>query len=215
MVRGLCLGVDPDLEWESLPEHIRRDLIGRCTETSQPLNDAHRSFWNSQDFGVNFETHVARCNYAVSAVALALERANSTVDQDYSGLSNVGHSYTHSTPIDERRSLKSVRSVADLLKKATPPKYSLREKMVHFFGGIYHFAGTACKFFSIAFVADPEYQRELNCTLSRTPVVLNYIIKFTVLSIWLWAKAFQTIFLPAFLVSPSLSLAFNNECIKE
>lgn len=202
MVRGLCLGVDADLEWEGLPEHIRRDLVGRCTETSQPLNDAHMSFWNSQDFGVDFETHVARCNYAVSATALTLKRAISSADKDYSGLSQIERSHKRSSPLDEHRSLKSVRSIADLLKKATPPKYSVSDKVVHFFGRMYHFGGTTCKFFSIAFVADPEYQRELKCTLSSAPVILRYSASFAVLSIWMWAKAIQTLLLPGFLVSP-------------
>jgi hypothetical protein len=201
MVRGLCLGVDADLEWEALPEHIRRDLVGRCTEVSQPLSDAHMSFWNSQDFGVDFETHVARCNYAVAAISLALKRVKSAAEQDYSGLSNVERSYKYSSPFDERRSVKSVRSIADLLKKATPPKYSVRDKTVDLFSSMYHFAGIACKFFSIAFVADPEYQRELNCTLSRLPTALRSIIRIIVLSIWIWAKAIQTLLLPAFLVS--------------
>jgi hypothetical protein len=202
MVRALCLGVDADLEWESLPEHIRRDLVGRCTESSQPLNDAHMSFWNSKDFGVDFETHVARCNYAASATALAIKRAKSLANSDYSRLSNNGRPYKLSSPPDERRSLKSVRSIADLLKKATPPKYSVRDKTLHFFSSLYHFGGTACKFYSIAFVADPEYQRELNCTLSRVPAVFKYAVSFVVLSIWIWAKALQTVFLPVFLVSP-------------
>jgi hypothetical protein len=204
MLQSLCLSTECDLKWESLPEHARQYLISRCAGTTHVLNEMRMSYWNSklrQTSGLDFDTYVARCNYSISAIALVLNRARSPAELEYPGMSNIGRSYKQSNLLDERRSLKSVRSVADLLKIASPPKYSIRDKTVHFFGVMYHLGGTACKFLSIAFIADPEYQRELNCSLSSTPWMLRSIATFVALSIWLWAKAFQTVLLPAFLVS--------------
>ena len=91
----------------------------------------------------------------------------------------------------------------DLLARPSPPKYSLYDRVVKYTGAVYHYAGKFCKFLSIALVADPEYQRELDCAFPKSKNPTNSVTRAVLLAIWMWAKAFQRWFLPLFLVRPA------------
>lgn len=116
-----------------------------------------------------------------------------------SSRSNEGESSQQSQLLLEAASPGSSIRVLDLLAHATPPKLSVWDRVQHYSGVVYHFAGKLCKFFMIAFVADPEYQRELRCSFPGNSNVGNTITRFFLLSIWVWSKAIQRIFLPVFL----------------
>jgi hypothetical protein len=85
-----------------------------------------------------------------------------------------------------------------------PP--SLSDKLWKYFGFIWHQIGIGCKFFSVAFVADPEYQREVKCTYSHGSHVTRSMTRWFFTSIWMWSKAIQQLFLPIFLVSSPVHL---------
>ncbi|TVY29101.1 hypothetical protein LHYA1_G002449 [Lachnellula hyalina] len=155
LLKDLCLGVDPDLEWEALPSEMRHYLIDRCVGISTSVLEEQKPIFMEKlniSSGVRLETHIARCNYAAFATAVSLARATSWATRD---------------PPSKSHELARVASlpvlpVIDLHENtATPPKYSTYEKLRMYTGKLYHYLGKLCKFFSIAFVADPEYQREV------------------------------------------------------
>jgi hypothetical protein len=156
LLRDLCLGFECDVEWEALPADIRKYLLARCLGHSALLSDDQIQFLCSKlnmSSGLKFDTFLARCNYAAFAGVLSLSRASSWVSGDQS---RRFHLY--------RTSFGSM-SVLNLFARTSPTAPpSLSDKIRKYCGFIYHHIGVGCKFFSVAFVADPEYQREVKCT---------------------------------------------------
>jgi hypothetical protein len=64
---------------------------------------------------------------------------------------------------------------------------------------VYHSAGTWVKFFFLACMADPEYQRELNGALLRTPRPIAKLATFVLTGLWIYSRATMSIALPYFL----------------
>jgi hypothetical protein len=194
LLRDLCLGFDCDLDWEDLPLDIRHYLISRCLGISKDLTEIQISFLTSKleiSAGLEFQTYVARCDYAALTGALSLSRARSWASGDESQ--------------KKHQSLRHMKSIVDLLGSIKPPaKPSFYDMVLHYSGIIFHGAGTLCKFFAVAFVADPEYQRELNWTFSAGPRILQIITRVILNGIWILAKSFQNLLLPIFMVSLTL-----------
>ncbi|KAK0103063.1 hypothetical protein ONS96_005674 [Cadophora gregata f. sp. sojae] len=222
ILRDLCLGFDANLDSEDMPSELRKYLINRCVGVVGPLNDKQIASMNkklNKTRGLSFETYVARCNYAVVSGSRMLSRVNVWASRDHSVMSTRPSSFqqrdSYSRSISSRSNdLESAQQshllleaaspgssirVLDLLAHATPPKLSLWDRVQHYSGVVYHFAGKLCKFFMIAFVADPEYQRELRCSFPGNSNIANVVTRFCLISIWLWSKAIQRLFLPVFL----------------
>jgi hypothetical protein len=195
LLKDLCLGVDPDIEWESLPSEARQYLMDRCTGNFTPLSQEQATALAKTlnlPTSVSFETHVERSNYAALTSAISLSRATSWVSGDFSSKS---HQLTRVASLP-------VLPVIDLHENtATPPIYSFYDRIRVTLGIVYHYLGTLCKFFSIAFVADPEYQREVTHTFPRARHPGNLIVRIVLLGIWFWSKSVQRFLLPVFLVS--------------
>ncbi|CZT05212.1 related to glycosyl transferase [Rhynchosporium agropyri] len=220
ILRDLCLGFDTNLDSENMPGDLRTYLINRCVGVIGQLTDHQIVMLNDKlnhTTGLSFDTYVARCNYAVVSGSRMLSRVNAWASQDRSVFSTrpssfmPRQSYQRSIASSEAESAQqsqllletatpgsSIR-VLDLLAHATPPKLSVWDHVHHYTGVVYHFAGKLCKFFMIAFVADPEFQRELRCSFPGNRNVANVITRFFLLSIWAWSKAIQRLFLPIFL----------------
>jgi hypothetical protein len=193
LLRDLCLGFECDAEWEALPADIRKYLITRCLGHSAPLGNDQIRFLSSKlniSSDLKFDTFLARCNHAALVDALSLSRASAWVSGDQSR-----RSHLYPAPLGSM-------SVLNLFARTSPiTPHSLSDKVRKYCGFIYHQIGVGCKFFSVAFVADPEYQREVKCTFSYGPRVTQSMSRIFFMSIWLWSKAIQTLFLPIFLVS--------------
>ena len=219
VLRDLCLGLDCNLDSESLPGDLRKYIINRCLGICGTLTDDQIQLMNTKlnnTTGLNFETYVARCNYAVFSGSRMLSRATAWAGDNHSResimrpahsqrssyqRSNEHGSSQQSQLLLESSSPGSSIRVLDLLAHATPPKYSWSDRVIQYSGAGYHFAGKLCKFFSIAFVADPEYQRELRCSFPGNSNIGNSLARVLLLSVWMWAKAIQRLLLPVFLVS--------------
>lgn len=192
LLQDLCLGFDCDLDWKDLPLDIRHYLINRCLGVSKDLTESQISYLTSKlelAAGLDFHTYMARCDYAAFTGALALSCARSWAKGDESQRAH--------------QNLRHVKSIVDLLGSAKAPvKPSFYDRVLHYSGIIFHGAGTLCKFVAVAFVADPEYQRELNCTFSTAPRILQILTRVILNGIWILAKSFQNLLLPIFMVSP-------------
>jgi len=193
LLRDLCLGFECDIEWEALPADIRTYLINRCLGRSAHLSNEQIQFLSSKldiSSGLKFETFLARSNYAAFTSALSLSRASSWASGDKSRGSHQYHNPLGSI---------SVLNLFARTSPVAPPSFS--DKLRKYCGFIYHQIGVGCKFFSVAFVADPEYQREVKCTFSYGPRITQSISRIFFTSIWIWSKGIQKLFLPIFLVS--------------
>jgi len=190
LLQDLCLGIDCDIDWEGLPLDIRQHFLDRCLGKSLDLTEAQESFLSSiltLSKSSTLKTHISRCNYAAVTSAESLSRA----------IAWRGGDQSTSAP----HTLSFKKSIADLLS-STPAstKRSFSEKMFAYSGLIYHGAGTLSKFFTVAFIADPEYHRELNYTFSRGPRILNTFPRHFFGGIWILAKSVQNLLLPIFMV---------------
>lgn len=80
------------------------------------------------------------------------------------------------------------------------PSKMLMRRLKSPFSTVYHTIGHCLKLFAIAFVAEPELQRELDYTMQSTPKYVRLIIMFLVTGIWSYAKFLQDILMPMFLL---------------
>lgn len=193
LLKDLCLGFDCDTEWEELPADIRRYLIHRCLGHSVLLSEEQVQFLRSKPnltCGLGLDTFIARCNYAALAGALSIKRASAWLSEDQSRKPHL-----HLNPVN---AMSTLNLFARTVPTAPP---SLPDRLRKYCGYIYHQIGIGCKFFSVAFVADPEYQREVKCTFSHGPRFTQSMVRSFFTGIWIWSKAVQQLFLPIFLVS--------------
>lgn len=190
LLQDLCLGFDCDLEWEALPEDIRHYLIDRCLGISRTLTDDQKTFVTSRlsiSAGPDLETYLACCDYAAFTGAIDLHRTRSRVGAN--------------EPYNAHQALHRTKSIVGLLASSnTPTEPSLKDKALLHSGNLYHGAGTIAKFFFVAFVADPEYQRELDWIFSRGPRILQTIFRIIFNGMWMLSKCFHQFLLPAFMV---------------
>lgn len=177
LLRDLCLGFDCDLEWEGLPEDIRRCILDRALGVSTILTEDQTTFLTRRlhmSTGTDIETYLARCNYGALVTASALRYARLWVA---AGEFNREHN------------LERTNSIVDLLSSSNvQAKPSLKDNVLLYAGNIYHGLGTMAKFFFVAFVADPEYQRELKWTISNTPRLLKATSRVILNGIWILSK---------------------------
>jgi len=203
LLRDLCLGVDFNLDAGNLPLDVRQQLVHRCLGTSKPFTEGQIQFLNKKvnhTPGLAFDTYVARCNYSAFWGAKALSRVTHwSTENDPRG------SYTRTSHGQSMQFLEDGENfrTVDLVEHISPPKYTIYDRVLGYSGSFYHYLGTLCKFFSIAFVADPEYQREVRCTFPSDTNIGNSIARFILLSVWTWAKTIQQLLLPLILVSSS------------
>ena len=193
LMKDICLGFDCDVDWEKLPEDIREHLVNRCVGLSSAVTEEQKVFLKAKlhiSKGLDFDNYLARCDYAALMGALSLSRAYSWISGDQSHKAH------------QASDAKFVISVVDLLgSHALPAKPSVYDTTLKYCEKFYHGAGIFFKFFAVAFAADPEYQREVKWTFSDKLSVIQYLSTAIFIGIWMWAKFFQRILLPAFLVS--------------
>lgn len=218
VLKSLCLGFDSNLDAEDLPGDLREYIINRCMGKSGTLTNAQTTLLNSKlnrTPGLPFEAYIARCNYAAVSGSRMLALVNLWAKQHRSSLSGLppfsfqspssigATSSRPSSAASNHSSLFSASSsslrVLDLRANTAPPKLTLYDRVHHYMGVVYHFAGKLCKFLSVASVADPEFQRELRCSFPGDSHVGNTVTRFILLSIWFWSKAVQSLLLPVFL----------------
>ncbi|KAF8850512.1 hypothetical protein BDZ45DRAFT_809093 [Acephala macrosclerotiorum] len=65
------------------------------------------------------------------------------------------------------------RAFTGTVAQSSPPKYAIYDRVLKYSGAVYHYLGKVSKFFSIALVADPEYQRELDCAFPKAKNPVN------------------------------------------
>lgn len=193
LLQDLCLGFSPDLRWDRMPENTRKYLVNRCIGQPCSLSETQVGYLKSALCGsstMDLEEYIARCDYAAFMAALCYTRSTTSPMKEF---------------IEEDTLVSgggSIRSTDALISK---PPISAKRQFTNIpgqvLGYIYHKVGVMCKFFAVAFVADPEFQRELDCILSGSPKIVASMVTFFLSAIWVYSKSIQNLLLPWFLVS--------------
>lgn len=177
LLKQLCLGFQCNTDWDRLPKEIRSVLLKRCLGEYCQLSDSQWQWlttslcrFDTKDLNV----HIARCNLG-AAVAVNLLDYAQTVS-------------TEGAIIKESQTKDHIAHVSAKLTFLKKP-----------FSYVYHTLGTGIKFFVIAMVAEPEFQREFDYTMSRKPTFIRIPVVFLLNGVWTYARFMQNLGLSFFL----------------
>ncbi|CAG8982809.1 hypothetical protein HYALB_00001090 [Hymenoscyphus albidus] len=187
-LKHLALGVDVDIKWDRLRRDIRELIILRCTGSEVALTRSQHEwvvFNRARD--VSMGLFLTRCNYG-AFVALAC-RGYSLGERENNGVEDLCHQ-------DSIESLKFLRVLPNVSKRT--PREALR-RWKGPFSYVYHNAGIFLKIVAIAFVAEPEFQRELTYAFHSSNKILRRVNMFLATGVWRYTKFLQDLVLPVFL----------------
>lgn len=188
-IRYLALGFDPDLDWEHLPREIRELIVKRVIHQEDTLTKSQQEWLVFNHVKrIPIKTFLARCNFGAYVAmsnrryALGARNENST------------DTFYHQ---DTLTSLSFLR--------VTPPlaKFSA-QKIWHDvkgpFSTVYHNIGIFLKLLAIAFVAEPEFQRELDYAIHKNQKHVRRMILFFATGVWKYTQFIQGTLMPVFLL---------------
>lgn len=188
-IQFLALGLDADLQWEHLPRDIRELIIKRCVGQEEMLTRSqHEWLVFNQAHGMPIKTFLTRCNFG-AYVAMSNRRYALGARNDASG-----ERFYHQDTLTSLSFLRVIPPVANFTARKVLQSLKVP------FSAIYHSLGICLKLFAIAFVAEPEFQRELNYALHRNPKIIRNVTLFFATGVWKYTRAIQTIVMPIFLL---------------
>ncbi|RDI86197.1 hypothetical protein Vi05172_g3831 [Venturia inaequalis] len=198
LLRYLCFGLPYDTMWDSMPFEIRRLLLRRCLgETLSPT--AVQLLWLENSLqaedGCALETRVAR--YDLAAI-LSVHKLNYFRKQAAKQISEKSMATEISGDFQWLKKQNIINTKATFFHRAT---LIVRAPLAK----IYHAIGLWVKFLTIAPIADPEYQRELNCVVKRYGAAAAPA-KFLLVALWMYSKKVQSTILPWFLFKDRMAL---------
>ncbi|KAJ4366246.1 hypothetical protein N0V83_007882 [Neocucurbitaria cava] len=191
LLRNLCLGYDCETQWDVLPLDIRRLFFRRCLGARGPYTSTEMSWINANVPAEDSCTILSRVARYDLGAYLAVNKLNYFMERGDQALSE--KEYRQMTAdIQEAYHPVLNRSAVTLISIFT--EY-VRIPLTY----VYHTAGTWVKFFVLACMADPEYQRELNGALIRTPRILAKPATWILTGLWIYSRIAMSITLPFFL----------------
>jgi hypothetical protein len=191
LLSNLCLGYDPDTQWDVLPLDIRRMFLRRCLGGRGPYTNTEMSWVLSNVAAEEACTILSRLARYDLGAFLSVHKYNYFRNRGDQALSEKEYRQI-TADIQETHHPILNRSTSMILSD-----YTARLKAP--IGYVYHSVGTWIKFFVLATMADPEYQRELNCALSRTPSFIAKPATVLLTGLWIYSRAAMSIALPFFL----------------
>ncbi|KAI9650098.1 hypothetical protein NHQ30_000111 [Ciborinia camelliae] len=188
ILRHTAVGCNPNIDWEGLPTEIRELILDRCTGQVDTLTtDQHSWIRMNKLKGLSMHTFLTRRNFGAF---VATEKKRYTLE--FAKTAPIERSDKHETP-----------NILNLFGKPQTRRGSpmiLTRKLKLPFSTIYHTIGHCLKLFAIAFVAEPELQRELDYTMKSTPKYIRLSVMFLVTGIWSYARFLQDLLMPMFLL---------------
>ncbi|KAF1973638.1 hypothetical protein BU23DRAFT_639358 [Bimuria novae-zelandiae CBS 107.79] len=191
LLRNLCLGYNPDAEWDILPLDIRRMFLRRCLGSRGPYTNTEMSWILSNVAAEDACTILSRLARYDLGAYLSVHKYNYFRNRGDQALSEKEYRQI-TADIQEAHHPVLNRSTTVILSD-----YAKRVKAPAAY--VYHALGTWIKFFVLACMADPEYQRELNCALGRTPRFVARPTTFILTGLWIYSRAAMSVALPFFL----------------
>jgi glycosyltransferase involved in cell wall biosynthesis len=196
LLRYLLYGLPCDTTWDFMPMDIRRHLLQRCMGEPATALTASQLHWletNMQaEQGCLLETRMAR--YDLGAI-LAVHKFNYFKKQ-------AAKQFLESP---EKKMITNVQEDHQWLKKSrtitTKRSFGRRflDAVKKPFSRFYNALGKWLKFAVIAPIADPEYQRELICILSRSNRFIRRPIRYLYTGLWIFARNLQALIIPWFI----------------
>jgi hypothetical protein len=192
-LKFLALGFDVNLVWDHLPRDIRELIVKRCTGQHDGLTRSQNEWLVAHHAqGTPIKTFLTRCNFGAFVAMSGRSFALGARD------------YTRDDAIDEKLYHEDTLDSLSFLRVKPPiAKFTLRKigrSLKVPFSAVYHNLGVCLKLFAIAFVAEPEFQRELDYALHSTPIIIQHIILFLATGVWKYTKFLQNIVMPIFLL---------------
>ncbi|KAH7383582.1 glycosyltransferase family 4 protein [Cadophora sp. MPI-SDFR-AT-0126] len=185
----LSLGFDPDIHWEHLPRDIRELIIKRCNGQEDLLTRSqHEWLVFNQAHGIPVSTFLTRCNFGAYVTMSNRKHALGARDEA------VDEKLYHQETLDNLSFLRVKPPVA----RFTVRKVARSLKVP--FSASYHNLGTWLKLLAIAFVAEPEFQRELAFALHSNPRVIRGAVLYFITGVWKYTKFLQGLVMPIFLL---------------
>ncbi|KAI8933556.1 hypothetical protein NX059_009290 [Plenodomus lindquistii] len=199
LLQHLCLGFDCDTDWDTLPLEIRQLFLRRCLGERGGYTKFELSWINtniSAEKSCTITSRIARYDLgalvAVNKLGYFLSRASqSASNKEYRQMTTDIQEDYH--PVLNHSTNSMVRIFTEYIR--LPIAY------------VYHICGAWLKFFILACMADPEYQRELNGALNKTPNVLAWPARFFLTGLWMYSRITMSIALPFFLYHGRKDLA--------
>jgi len=190
ILKYVCLGYECDVDWEILPRDIRDFVVGRCTGHEDTLTKKQQEWLAfNRDVRIPISTFIARCNFG-AFVAFSNRRYALDIRRS-------------ATSMGDLRLGKKQELLEFLKSKHSTSKHITRtlvQRLKLPFSIIYHNIGVGLKLLAIAFVAEPELQRELDFALTTSPKVVRSITMFLITQVWVYTKGLQSMLLPFFLL---------------
>ncbi|KAF2751551.1 glycosyltransferase family 4 protein [Sporormia fimetaria CBS 119925] len=191
LLHNLCMGYDPDTQWDILPLDIRRLFLRRCLGARGPYTNTDMSWIHSEvaaEEGCTILSRIARYDLGAYLVV-----------NKY----NYFHKHMWNTGLEKEYRQRT----ADIQKSHHPVlNHSATSVLTAFTGYIrlpiayaYHTLGTWAKFLVLSTMADTEFQRELRCALGATPQVVAKPITFLLTGLWIYSHWLMSLSLPFFL----------------
>lgn len=191
LLRHLCLGVDCETQWDDLPLDIRRLFLRRCIGIRAPYTNTEMA-WIHANVAVEESCMILSCiaRYDLGAY-LAATRYSFFKNRGDQALSNKEY---------RQMTADIQRAYYPVLNRSAISVFSLFTEYVRLpIAYVYHSAGTWVKFFVLACMADPEYQRELNGALTHVPRVVSQLATFILTGLWIYSRNAMSVALPFFL----------------
>lgn len=187
-LKYLALRFDVEIKWDRLPRDIRELIILRCAGQEEALTKSQQEWLIfNQARDIPMKTFLTRCNYG-AFIALACRNYALGARDD-----NPGEKLYHQ---DSLESLKFLRVLPNVSKRT--PREMLRSWKAPF-SYVYHHVGIFLKLVAIAFVAEPEFQRELTYAFHSSNKIARCINMFLATAVWRYTKFLQDLVLPIFL----------------
>jgi hypothetical protein len=186
LLQHLCLQVDCDREWESLPNDVRIMLVNRVCGETYKINETQTQ-WLESRTRIPVNAYISRrdlhCYITLMIDDYTATLLRHPVQQTLSSRWEVSHDL-----------------VAEVQKEvaSTPHRSILRP-----FIALVRSLRTFVKFGVLAMIAEPEFQRELAYLLKRS--WFRRPIMFMSTRIWICARMIQNLLVPWFIVCRFLS----------
>ncbi|KAF2115114.1 hypothetical protein BDV96DRAFT_600247 [Lophiotrema nucula] len=206
LLRNLCLGYEADTQWDVLPLEIRRLFLRRCLGVRGPYTNTEMSWIHNNvpaEDACTILSRVARYDLGAYLVVNKYNYWKNRGDQSL-------------TETDYRQNTADIQqSHHPVLNRSATSLLSIFKSYVRVpVAFSYHTVGTWIKFFVLAAMADPEYQRELSCALGRTPRFLAKPATYLLTALWIYCRATMSVSLPFFLYHGRMDIAALSNTVK-
>ena len=206
LLKCLCMGYDCETQWDNLPLEIRKLFMRRCVGNRGPYTNTEMAWINLNVAAEDACTILSRIARYDLGAYLSVHKYNyfmhggtqAMTEKEYRQITaDIQHSHH---PVLNQSATSILSTCVNVVR--APISY------------VYHTLGTWIKFFVLANMADPEYQRELNCALKGTPKFLAKPATWFLTGLWIYSRAVMSLTMPFFIYHGRKDIAALSNTLK-